>query len=248
MRTSPFISSQKSRATRRYGLSSGGLMRVAPRAAGSVSATMRGSESACCTRASSLTAMPTVSTSGRAFRRSMSALSARRRLATCSLSARASRWSAAWSAMSAPFTLPASCSCWLARMRSCSTSASMRSSALLESSRYMSSTATRFSCASATRDSSSAMRACDSLSATCACASAVRDCATSVPRSASRPPAVCDSDENDWCAFQARADRHHGRDERDGRRPARAACRRPRRRGARISAGAAWSVRVAGNS
>ena len=60
----------------------------------------------------------------------MSRRIARRKLLNCALSARCRRLSADSSAISAAFTLPASCNCWLPISRICSTSASTRSSRL----------------------------------------------------------------------------------------------------------------------
>src|SRR5512132_1600293 len=78
MRTRPFISSQKSRATRIIPVSSSGRARATLRGDAD-SAIGSGNVSACAISPSMRTAIPTVSTVGTALRRSMSCAMARRR-------------------------------------------------------------------------------------------------------------------------------------------------------------------------
>ncbi len=164
----------------------------------------------------------------------MSCAMARRSGVAASLSARARRWSAACSAARAPRTLPASCSCWLASTSICSTSESTRSSALRASSRYISSSATRCSCVSATRafelrDAAPA----HPCSAACACAATARDCAAAAPSSARRPPALdCMRSPPGARPTASQPDRHGGHERHASEQRAHAVAARHRRRAA----------------
>ena len=92
----------------------------------------------------------------------MSRASARRSGTNCGRSSRCNLVSATCSAASAPRTFPASCSCWLASISTCSTSVSAHSSRDGESSRYSASSADCCACDSPRRFSRSAILACAS--------------------------------------------------------------------------------------